>query len=384
MKSLQTLENVEYKIKDIIKLLFLNKKVIFVSTIIFLLIGLLTSIYFFSNKKIHLTVNPKSNDYMVDFLILNQLKKPLNYKIRKHIDGSMNDEKFAFSFGELKQELKYNFEINRVKLLVKFSESLYDEEIIKEAFLENSYNLKNEDKTPEKIDKLVSSMISNLSYKRENKENYLILNLTLKTNNVKKDIKVLNAIISKLSKKVGKLQVERFNRFKNHLKIKNSLEIKELEKELEILTKKTEILKNKRLIFLTEQYNIAKNLEIPKRTIPYFSNDEYYLKGYLSILEEINILNNKSNESILNSSPEFIKINNALLDAKSGIELKLFQNAFNETPFANGDLSVISYDGKYSINYIINPFIIIISFTLIGFLLSMFTVLIINIYKTNK
>ena len=296
----------------------------------------------------------------------------------------MNNEKFSLSFSELKNELKYDFGINRVQLLVKFSENLYDEEIIKEAFLENFYDLKNEDKTSEKIAKLVSSMIGNLSYKRENKEDYLILNLKLKTNHVKKDIKILHAIISKISNKVGKLEIERFNKFTDHLKIKNSLEIKELEKELEILTKKTRILKNKRLVFLTEQYNIAKNLEIPKRTIPYFSDDEYYLKGYLSILEEINILKNKSNESILKSSTEFIKLSNALLDAKSGIELKLIQDAFNETPFANGDLSVISYDGEYSINYIINPFIIIIVFTLLGLLLGIFTVLILDIYKLNK
>ncbi|MDC3116205.1 hypothetical protein OA529_00820 [Alphaproteobacteria bacterium] len=370
MKKVQSIKNIEYNIIDIVRLILLNKKLIFLSTIIFLLFGLLTSFYFISHKKITATINPKSSDYIVKFMDINRFKPNDCRPLEKYGDKL-----------EGKKEVKKGYCVDRVNLLIKFRENLYDKQIFKNTILEHSLNMKNQDIDKENIDRMVLSLINNLKYNTKNKNGYLILNLSLKTSDVQKDIQILNTIISRVSKKVGKLEVKRFEKNKNILLTRQLNEIKILEKKIEILRKGIQLYKNKHLEFLGDQYEIAKKLKMPERSLKYFSKGEYYLRGYLAIHEEIKVYNSKSNETLLKSSPEFIDLKQKLLKAKSNTIVNDFQIAFDKTPFANGDFTTIAYDGDHKVGYIINPLIIIILFTIIGFLLSTLIILINNIYK---
>jgi hypothetical protein len=261
----------------------------------------------------------------------------------RYVDFLRTEENKSIHAIKLKQ-LYFN-KITDIKLKRMFYESIKDKKIIKQAIensgILNKENFDNDQNYNNQLN-LISSSTEIINEKRS-----VIITTDFKG-------EVLNNFLSSIQKIANEnirsnLEKEITTQIENNIKITNySLDnLKKKEKDLFIIDK---INKNFILNYLNEQALIARTLEIDiDRNFNYFKSDQrienigydklkmylssYYLKGYLAIEKEIEIINNRNDKEMTSNINQLLEVKNQILSTNYNFEqIKIIKKLIEETP----------------------------------------------------
>ena len=306
-----------------------NKIKIIIITLIF--IALSSGIYFLfkpnflTTTKIIPISKFKDNEY---YYALLPIKKIIEDEIEVFNLSSLSNSN-AFSNLNLNNTEFYNkeFETDKFNLLKKINKkSLFDmfiyelknKEIYEQAFKKFEYidqsKFKNEELYLLEIQKIISNIKINPT--EENKKNkddiYYSWQIDFEINNKEKWKKILNYINNEINEKIRKEILYDFELYSNTVKNLNLLILKDLEYQIERVKQNYKLETSKKLIFLKEQAEIAKkiNLKSNEKLISQIievnnntrlQKDEtldnfYYLKGYEVSEKEIELIKKRSRD----------------------------------------------------------------------------------------
>ena len=279
--------------------------------------------------------------------------------------------------------------------------SLYIEAIKKFSLIEpGDYNSSFEYENA--VMKLASS-IKVLNYKNHGKKiksNELpYWNLEFNTDNKNKWENALKFIESKANKQIQKYLYETFNTLILNLEKLKKYEIEDIEVEISEAFRNYEATISNRLVFLKEQAQIARSLNLPKNTPENriistagvtkednFSN--YYMRGYEMIEKEIDLIQNRTDKKpFIENLIDLEKEKNRLLKDK---DIDRIQTLFENTPIAKSDnffaAKIENKSTQYKqLNFETSIMMrMLISAGLFGLIFGMIYVLIANAAKKRK
>ena len=243
------------------------------------------------------------------------------------------------------------FEITQKSLL-----NLYIEQIEEGSLLETGvekFNLINKDNFDSEVDykEAIEKFVSEIEVIRpikEVNEIRLFHVLRAKYDNKDKWKDLLTFVNEEANKKVKASIINRFATIVSIQNQKKDFALRDLDTKIENVKKDYERRTKDKLAFLTEQATIARKLDIPKNTIStqrfntqntFVTNVKtdapFYLRGYLAIEEEINLIKNRKDKT------SFIKNLYEIEQKKRNLEEdKTIQRAidlFNKTPLNEND-----------------------------------------------
>jgi len=156
-----------------------------------------------------------------------------------------------------------------------------------------------------------------------------------------------------------------------------------------------------RLAFLKEQAAIARKLEVGKNTLPsqnfvtengMISNLQtempYYMRGYLMIEKEIQLIENRDEENKKNFANEFKELKRKKIELSSNNSLKRLESLFVYTPIINSNnfeaARIMSRSTVFSSNKKISDIIVLLIASIIGFMIGVIYISLENIIKKGK
>ena len=249
----------------------------------------------------------------------------------------------------------------------------------------------------------LASSIKVLNYKNHGKKiksNELpYWNLEFNTDNKNKWENALKFIESKANKQIQKYLYETFNTLILNLEKLKKYEIEDIEVEISEAFRNYEATISNRLVFLKEQAQIARSLNLPKNTPENriistagvtkednFSN--YYMRGYEMIEKEIDLIQNRTDKKpFIENLIDLEKEKNRLLKDK---DIDRIQTLFENTPIAKSDnffaAKIENKSTQYKqLNFETSIMMrMLISAGLFGLIFGMIYVLIANAAKKRK
>jgi LPS O-antigen subunit length determinant protein (WzzB/FepE family) len=249
----------------------------------------------------------------------------------------------------------------------------------------------------------LASSIKVLNYKNHGKKiksNELpYWNLEFNTDNKNKWENALKVIESKANKQIQKYLYETFNTLILNLEKLKKYEIEDIEVEISEAFRNYEATISNRLVFLKEQAQIARSLNLPKNTPENriistagvtkednFSN--YYMRGYEMIEKEIDLIQNRTDKKpFIENLIDLEKEKNRLLKDK---DIDRIQTLFENTPIAKSDnffaAKIENKSTQYKqLNFKTSIMMqMLISAGLFGLIFGMIYVLIANAAKKRK
>ena len=328
-----------------------------------------------------------------------------NYYLEKIRSKKITASK-AYTQGPVVQKSLNLKTINKDYLFKLFIDKINDNQLSTEAIKKFSliepsdYNSSFEYENA--VMKLASS-IKVLNYKNHGKKiksNELpYWNLEFNTDNKNKWENALKFIESKANKQVQKYLFDSFNTLILNLKKLKKYEIEDIEVKISEAFKDYEATISNRLVFLKEQAQIARSLNLPKNTPENriistagvtkednFSN--YYMRGYEMIEKEIDLIQNRTDKKpFIENLIDLEKEKNRLLKDK---DIDRIQTLFENTPIAKSDnffaAKIENKSTQYKqLNFETSIMMrMLISAGLFGLIFGMIYVLIANAAKKRK
>ena len=328
-----------------------------------------------------------------------------NYYLEKIRSKKITASK-AYTQGPVVQKSLNLKTINKDYLFKLFIDKINDNQLSTEAIKKFSliepsdYNSSFEYENA--VMKLASS-IKVLNYKNHGKKiksNELpYWNLEFNTDNKNKWENALKFIESKANKQIQKYLYETFNTLILNLEKLKKYEIEDIEVEISEAFRNYEATISNRLVFLKEQAQIARSLNLPKNTPENriistagvtkednFSN--YYMRGYEMIEKEIDLIQNRTDKKpFIENLIDLEKEKNRLLKDK---DIDRIQTLFENTPIAKSDnffaAKIENKSTQYKqLNFKTSIMMqMLISAGLFGLIFGMIYVLIANAAKKRK
>ena len=328
-----------------------------------------------------------------------------NYYLEKIRSKKITASK-AYTQGPVVQKSLNLKTINKDYLFKLFIDKINDNQLSTEAIKKFSliepsdYNSSFEYENA--VMKLASS-IKVLNYKNHGKKiksNELpYWNLEFNTDNKNKWENALKFIESKANKQIQKYLYETFNTLILNLEKLKKYEIEDIEVEISEAFRNYEATISNRLVFLKEQAQIARSLNLPKNTPENriistagvtkednFSN--YYMRGYEMIEKEIDLIQNRTDKKpFIENLIDLEKEKNRLLKDK---DIDRIQTLFENTPIAKSDnffaAKIENKSTQYKqLNFETSIMMrMLISAGLFGLIFGMIYVLIANAAKKRK
>ena len=295
-------------------------------------------------------------------------------------------------------------EINRGYLLSLFIEELQTKEIIIEGIkkyqLLDRKKYDSEKKYLEAIKKkalklnLLKPFNVDGSKRGASRLNWII---EFEINDEKKWEEVLGFIENKLNNNIKKYLRFNFESNLNNLLLLEQFELEDLNLKIKNVKKDYETETTNRLAFLKEQLLIAKKLNIENNTLEVenfitpskvISNlqtaKQYYMRGYLMIEEEIELIENRTNKDAFTKNlVKLEKKRRTLLENKS---LERLKSLFDTTPIITGNdfkaANIIYLNTNYKIT--LSLIKVILSAGILGIIFGSFYVLISNSIQQRK
>jgi len=246
------------------------------------------------------------------------------------------------------------FEVGKDSLFELYVESLKEITLFDDGITDfNLFNINSFDNEAQ-FRKAIEKFLSDIEITYDKRS----VTLSGSYNDAEKWKQLISFINDETNKKVRKILLNRFDKIKSAGEQRLNYELEDLETKIENAIKDYDRVTNDRLVFLTEQAAIARNLGIQKNTFESqytisiltsvssdeekdskkeqeFSNIEnsYYLRGYENIEEEIRIINSRNNKTA------FIKDLRELEKAKRSLEqdksLERAEILIKSTPLVN-------------------------------------------------
>lgn len=156
-----------------------------------------------------------------------------------------------------------------------------------------------------------------------------------------------------------------------------------------------------RLAFLKEQAAIARKLEVGKNTLAsqnfvtengMLSNLQtempYYMRGYLMIEKEIELIESRDEENKKNFANEFIELKRKKIELSSNQSVKRLESIFTDTPIINSNnfeaAQIMSRSTVFSSNKKISDQMVLLIASIIGFMIGVIYISLENIIKKGK
>lgn len=292
-----------------------------------------------------------------------------------------------------------------------FIEKLKENRIFIDAIRELNFlekdNYQNDKDYEEEIKKIASSikLIPPDDFRKKNAKE-LYWRISFKTKDKKKWEEFLKYIQEPTNDEIREYLVLAFEKMIiNEKKLKNFL-IEDMELKISNAIKNYDKTIARRLVFLKEQAQIARKLNIPKLTEitnminkktgngyenlkDYNSRYEffdYYKSGYEFIEEEIKLIENRKNKDAFIKGLNDLEVAKDLLTSNKNLErLNLL---FQQTPISDGENfsagKIMYLSTQYISNQLNNYKQILLLATILGILIGIFYVLIENSIKNNK
>ena len=295
-------------------------------------------------------------------------------------------------------------QVNRNYLLNFFLEELKIKEIIQEAIVNyqilDRKKFNNEDKYLQAVKKkalkvnLLRPVNVDGSKRSETRLNWVI---EFVVDDKDKWEKALSFIEIKINNKIQNYLKLNFDRTLDNLKLLNQFELEDLNLKINNVKKDYDTETSNRLAFLREQALIARKLNIENNTLEVenFSTPSgvisnlqsakpYYMRGYLMIEKEIELIENRANKDAFTKDLlELEKRKRALLENRN---LKRFEILFNNTPIVTNNnfkaANIIYQDTKYKASFNLIKTILISG--IFGIIFGIFYVHISNAIQQRK
>jgi LPS O-antigen subunit length determinant protein (WzzB/FepE family) len=230
--------------------------------------------------------------------------------------------------------------------------------------------------------------------KDENKSNWII---EFNVDDSSKWEDALSYIDNQVNKNVKNHLKSIFNLNLENLKLLNQFKLEDLNTKIINAKKNYEIETSNRLFFLKEQALIARELNIryPSIDIETFNtpsgvisnvqmNTPYYMKGYLPIEKEIELIKARTNKDAFTQN--LLKLENQKIILLENKSLERFEKLFTLTPIINGNnfraAKIVYKDTKYESSFSLIKMILFGG--IFGIIFGMFYVLISNAIYQRK
>jgi len=219
-------------------------------------------------------------------------------------------------------------------------------------------------------------------------------NIFFKWHNLEEGKNILNEALVLILNNVKSTIISDLKKLANSIEMRNKRQLDKLNIELNLIEKKEMDKTQKRILFLTEQSAIARELGIEEsildaKSIILIDQPEeqsktlysYFLRGYLAIDKEIIVLKNRPKETQLLMADEYVMVSNKVLQIKNDLSpsqlsssIKSVEN-FNINELITYDLSISNIEEKN------NSQKIIILYFIFGLATSLIFVIILNIFR---
>ena len=156
-----------------------------------------------------------------------------------------------------------------------------------------------------------------------------------------------------------------------------------------------------RIAFLKEQAAIARKIEVSKNSIVSQNFDTengmlsnlqtempYYMRGYLMIEKEIQLLQDRDEENKKNFANDFIELKRKKIGLSSNHSVKRLETIFKDTPIINSsDFEAARIMGRstiFSTSKKVSDIMILLIASIIGFIIGVIYISLENIIKKGK
>lgn len=400
------ISNDEIDLFEIILSLWENKFKIFIITTAFITTGLL---YFYSlNKSFTASTNikPISTFENRNYEIYNAYAREgvLNPTEKGVLDPTEEGVLNPTEKGVLNPTEKRVLYLNSQSLFNLFINQIQVDEIIAKGIIKskliNKDNFKSEEIYQEEVKRIAISIIDNMSSPSEDKENkkknqaywqynYNIID-KLKWRNF------LEYVEENANEKIRESLISQFNTNLEILSNNAKYKIEDIDQEIANELENYENSISSRLVFLNEQAEIARTLNIAKNTLEIEnfqptiitnikSESSYYLKGYQMIEKEISLINSRTNKEAFITNLAKLKQDRRLILQDKKIDRLKF--VFSKTPiydeneFIAGKIDFLATTYKpnnQSLGRILSISLII------GLLISVMYVFVLNVITSRK
>lgn len=364
----------EINLIDVFNIIWSGKWIIIGITLLSTFIGIVIS---FNEKSIYKLSSPfnlgKYSNY-TDFILINDVLKENNLAYSElNTDGYKLSPSFVFEI--FKNEFNDYEEIITV---------LRKDEYIKTI-------TKDLDEDSKKKVLIKYAQFFGLSINTEER------NLFFEWRNIEEGKNILNEALILILKKVKSTIINDLNKLANSIEMRNKRELDKLNIELNLIEKKEMIKTEKRILFLSEQSAIARELGIEKsildaKSIILIDQPEeqsktlysYFLRGYQAIDKEITVLKKRPKETLLLMADEYVKVYNKLMQIKTDLSPSQLNNSiksvenFNINQLITYDLSISNVEEKN------NSQRIIILYFIFGLMSALIFVFILNFFRKQK
>ena len=261
----------------------------------------------------------------------------------------------SISLGISNAHLNLNSKFLDTHLLNLFYEQLIDRNEIVDYFMSNNIVAKNSlDDDDYKI--LLREISQSIFVKKNIDSNGLIESLTIDYNSSsKQNIRDLfNHTIQKVNENVSSYMIREINNQKNITSNLINQKINQIKDEVILHTSSYKDLMEQRLLFLKEQSQIARSLNLQNNELTQtiildeFKTDEndfsppYYLRGYVAIEKEIDLIKNRPSDQIL--TDKMLELNADLRKYEKFKDDLYAFDKYNLTPLGSSSFTSITFD----------------------------------------
>ena len=388
--------NKKNKIKDdeidvgkIVLILWNEKIKIILITLIVALIGWINANRQSDSFLFSLEIQPSQNSEFIKFIPLNQI-------IRNSIISRQNNSK-----------LKNLYEINNKFIFDKFINQFMDfEELI--LILRNNDKIKaiiaesSRENQEQILADIAKSIVTINPKKKDDDTNKVILNFNWDTVDGFREI--LDSTLQLVLLNMKKSLISDIKNYARSIETYNLNILEPIELKLKLAREKQVVLDSSRLLYLKEQREIAKSLEIEFNQLDYltlllsektssssnldetiyFSEVPYYLRGYRVIDKEIDMIENRNFSMEVFSSSLYAKAQKRLNEINSDLSAKQLKD-FVQIIENDKNTRWVDYNLLYlSTKSLNNTRAIFVKFIILGLIFGIFYVLITQVIKSPK
>ena len=393
--------NKKNKIKDdeidvgkIVLILWNEKIKIILITLIVALIGWINANRQSDSFLFSLEIQASQNSEFIKFIPLNQI-------IRNSIISRQNNSK-----------LKNLYEINNKFIFDKFINEFMDfEELI--LILRNNDKIKaiiaesSRENQEQILADIAKSIVTINPKKKDDDTNKVILNFNWDTVDGFREI--LDSTLQLVLLNMKKSLISDIKNYARSIETYNLNILEPIELKLKLAREKQVVLDSSRLLYLKEQREIAKSLEIEfnqldyltlllsekkkeitssslnlDETIYYISEVPYYLRGYRVIDKEIDMIENRNFSMEVFSSSLYAKAQNRMNEINSDLSAKQLKD-FVQIIENDKNTRWVDYNLLYlSTKSLNNTRSIFVKFIILGLIFGIFYVLITQVIKSPK
>lgn len=183
--------------------------------------------------------------------------------------------------------------------------------------------------------------------------------ITYKWNSIDEASKILKQALTQINTNIKKTTLDNLKKLVTNLKLRQQLAVEKLNHELAAQAKKIEFRIQKKILYLSEQAAIARQLNLAKGTISANNlqkkqtngvavtvrsdSTPIYLQGYHAIEKELQLIRDRSKEENYSLDNTYIVLQERLIDWKNSVDAQQLQQAIDTVPFDTKSLW-IPYD----------------------------------------